>query len=98
MEFNSYQSRNHNRQKLDDDGCVDIRSDAHRKDGKLTQGTAREQIQQAEQVAAAEELLNHGGIHARNRNVGPHPENGEHNQGERDFLPKLRDSIDVREG
>ena len=54
--------------------------------------------EQAKQVAAAEELLNHGGIHAGNRDMGSHPENSEHDQSERDLLPQFGNPVDVREG
>ena len=80
------QSRNDNREKLHDDRRVDVRRDAHRKDGKLAECTAGKEIQQAEQVARGKQLLNGRRIDARHRDVRTEPEHGEHDEREDDLL------------
>lgn len=92
------QSRENDSEELNDNGGVDIRGDTHRKDGKLAQGTAGEQVHESEQVALVKELLNYGGVYSRYRDVSSQPEYREHNEGKYYLFPELRYLVDVRKG
>ena len=93
-----FECRDDNVQQLDDDRSIDVRRDAHGKDGKLAECTTGEQIQEAEEVAVLEQRFERRRVNPRNRDVRPHPENGEHHQSKDDLLPEFRNLEDVRKG
>ena len=85
-------------EQLDDDGCVDVGRNAHCKDGKFAERTARKEIEEAEQRSLREELLNRRGVNARHGDVRPHAEHGKHDEREDDLLPQLGNLKDVAKG
>lgn len=90
--------RNDDIQKLNDDRRIDVRCDAHGKDGKLAECTTGKQIEQSEEVAVLEERLKRRRVNAGDWDMRSHPEDGKHHQCEDDFLPELRNLEDVRKG
>ena len=93
-----FQRRNHYIEQLDDNRCIDVGGNAHRKDGELAESSTGKQIQQAEEAPVIEELLYRGRIHSRHRDMRSHPEDGKHDQCEDDLLPQLRNLEDIRKG
>ena len=85
-------------EQLDDDGCVNVGRNAHCKDGKFAERTARKEIEEAEQRSLREELLNRRGVNARHGDVRSHAEHGEHDEREDDLLPQLGNLKDVAKG
>ena len=85
-------------EELDDNGRIDVRRDAHREDGELTERTTGKKVQETEQIAVCEELLDRGRINSRDGDVRPHPEDGEHDQREDDLLAKFGYLKDVAKG
>ncbi len=77
---------------------VDVRRDAHREDGELTERTTGKKVQETEQIAVCEELLDCSRINSRDGDVRPYPEDGEHNQREDDLLAKFGYLKDVAKG
>ena len=85
-------------EQLDDDGCVDVGRNAHRKDGEFTERTTREEVEQSEQGSLCKELLDRRRIDAGHRDVRPHAEHGEHDECEYNLLPQFRNPKDVSKG
>ena len=92
------QRREDDSQELNDNGSVNIRGDTHRKDGKLAQGTAGEQVHESEEIALIKELLDYGRIYSRYGDVSPQTEYCKHNECKNDPLAELRYLVDVRKG
>lgn len=86
-----FKSRNDGCQQLHDDRRVDVRRDAHGQNGELAQCPAGEQVQESEQVAAAEEIFNDRRIHTRYGDMDAESENDEHDESEDCPFPEFRD-------
>ena len=56
---------------------------------KFAQGTAREHIEQTQEVTAVKQLLNHACVNARNRDMCSSPKNDEHGESKKDFPPEF---------
>jgi hypothetical protein len=85
-------------QQLNDDGSIDVRCDAHGKDGKLAECTTREQDPAGRRGCRSGTAPQELRVDSRNRDVRSHAEDGKHDEREDDLLPKLRDLEDVRKG
>ena len=84
--------RNGNCEQLEDDGCVDVRSDRHREDGRSRQTAAGEHIHITKHRGRhlVKVLCQRNGVDIRNRNRGADPENQKNEQRIRDLLAKFR--------
>ena len=95
-----FQVRDRHRQQLHDDGGVDRRLDAQRKDGALAQGSARHHVQVFQHIAGA--ACEHGGQRVR-RDVGhrdraAQTEQDEDQQGEQEPFTEIVDLPGFPEG
>src|SRR5262249_28390942 len=77
------------RHQLHDDAGVDVGVDAHRDDAEPRQAPAREEVEQAEQSLAAEQMAQGGGVDIRDGDVGEEPEDDQHAACEQDLVPEL---------
>ncbi len=88
------QRRHDDLQQLQDDRRGDVGHDAQREDGDPAQSPAREQVEQTEDVAAAEVLLDRVDglrVDARRRDVRPEPVEREDPGGDQDLLADVAD-------
>ena len=85
-------------EQLEDDRRGNVRHDAQRKDSKLAQISAGEEIDQAERGATLgiEEVRERLGVDARRGNVRAQAIDREHRQGEEQTLAQVRDTKDIR--
>ena len=89
----TFQRRNGDGEKLQDNGCCDVRCDAQGKDGHVPEGTAGKQVEQIKQACvAAEQLGENRTVDSRDRDVGPDPENHQHQKREDDLLSDVGDA------
>lgn len=64
----------------------------------LLNAPPEKKVQETEQIAVCEELLDRGRINSRDGDVRPHPEDGEHDQREDDLPAKFGYLKDVAKG
>ena len=79
------QLRNHRRQQLDDDGRRDVGKHPQGHNAHPPQRAAGEQVQKAQQLVVAEQVVQLPGVQAGDGNVRHQPVEGQHPQGEQDF-------------
>jgi hypothetical protein len=87
--FQTLQVWNNHGQELHDDGCVDVWRDAHGKDGKILQGAAGNDIEEAKDKAAAYQFGEFFSVYSRHRDMGAQPENKDHGQGKQKLFSQL---------
>src|SRR5205823_7820593 len=87
----------HHGEQLQDDGGSDVGHDAQRENGEAPDVAAVEDIEQAEEAAAAlvEELLQRGGVDAGRGNVAAQAIDGQHGEREQHSLAQVRDRKSV---
>ena len=92
------QLRNHRSEQLHDDGRRDVREHPQRHDAHSTERSAGEQVQEAQERVAFEQLLQRGEVQAGYGNMGDQPVQGQHRQGEKDLRPEIgqAESVDRR--
>ena len=84
------QGRDHHGQELHDDGSGDIRADAEHDDGEARYAAAGKEVEKAEELVAADELLQAGDVDARDRNGRQEAEDDERANGEEQATPERR--------
>ena len=88
-------------QQLQDDRGRDVGHDPQREDRQFRESSAREQVQQAEDVGAPELLLDvvdGAEVDARHRHVGAEAVDQQHRRREADLLPDIGDLEGVEDG
>ncbi len=92
------QRRDHDGEELQDDGGRDVGHDAQREDGQLLEGSAGEQVEEAEQAALRGHHLAHGdAVDAGRADEDAEAVDRQHPHGEEEPLAQLGDAEDVGE-
>ena len=89
------------REQLQDDRRGDVGHDPQREEREAREAAAREEVEEAEDVGAAEvalQFLDGVDVDARRRDVGAQPVEREHRRGEGEFLANVGDAESVRNG
>ena len=88
-------------QQLQDDRGGDVGHDPQREEREAREAAAREEVEEAEDVGAAEvalQFLDGVDVDARRRDVGAQPVEQQHRRGEGEFLANVGDAESVRNG
>ncbi len=83
---------------LHDDAGRDVRHDPEREDGEAAEGSAGEQVEEAEGALRLDtllELLDRVGVDARHTDGDAQPIQGDHHHDEQDLVPQIGDLEDV---